>query len=120
MPFIGELELEFCDETTPSVTKEDLVRAVHRTPRDVRDWFLTLSRANEDYMDATMADDGIHFEVRCGENGKTVASASPIDEALLESLVLSFFEHDNLWREQCTWVEKPVKKGFSLGSFFKK
>jgi hypothetical protein len=120
MPFIGELELEFCDQTTPSVTKEILVSAVHRTPREVRDWFLTLRRANDEYMDATMADDGVHFEIRCSEGGKTVASASPIDEALLESLVLSFYEHDNLWRQQCTWVDRPVKKGFSLRDLFKR
>ena len=109
MPFIGELELEFCDETTPSCTKEDLVRAIHRQPRDARDWYLTLRRAN-DYMDATVAESGSGFEVRCRENGATVESSSPIDEALLESLLLSFFEHDHLWREQCTWVELPAKR----------
>ena len=120
MPFIGEITLEFCDEATPSVTKEDLVRAVRRQPRDVRDWFLTLTRSNDDYMDATMADDGTHFTLRCGENGKTVASASPIDEALLESLLVSFYEHDNLWRRQCTWAEQPAKKRFSLGDLFRR
>jgi hypothetical protein len=44
MAFIGELELEFCDETTSSCTKDDLVRAIHRQPRDARDWYLTVRR----------------------------------------------------------------------------
>jgi hypothetical protein len=118
MAFIGELELEFCDETTPSCTKDDLVRAVHRQPRDARDWYLTVRRSNEDYIDATIAEDGGGFEIRCRENGKTLASSGPVDEALLESLLVSFFEHDNLWREQCTWTEPPAKRG--LMDFFKK
>jgi hypothetical protein len=119
MPFIGELELEFCDETTPSVTREDLVRAVHRQPRDVRDWYLTLRRGKDDYMDATMADDGVHFELRCAEKGKTLASSGAIDEALLETLFVSFFEHDNLWRQQCAWAELPAKRRFGIGHLFK-
>jgi len=118
MPFVGELEMEFCDQVTSSVTKEDIVRAVHEQPRDARDWFLTLTRPNEDYMDATMSEDGTGFELRCGENGKTVSSASPVDEALLEALMLSFFEHDNLWRGQCKWVEQAPKRG--ILDFFRK
>ena len=119
MPFIGELELDFCDETTPSVTRETLVAAVHRRPRDTRDWYLTLSRANEEYMDATMADDGVHFTIRCREGEKTMASSGDIDEALLESLFVSFFEHDHLWRQECTWTELPSKRRFKIGDLFK-
>jgi len=117
MPFIGEIELEFCDVETKAATRDDVIQAVHTQPRDVRDWFLTLRRPDENYMDATMEDEKT-FSVRYSDHGQTYASAGAIDEVLLESLLLSFYDNDRAWKTLCAWNEIVKKKPFSLKNLF--
>ena len=112
MPFIGTLTLEFCDVDTEDASLDDVLAAARVTPRDVRDWFLTLSRPNEDYMDVTLNEDGT-FHVQYGEGGKHWIADSPVGQELLESLLASFYEHDNQWKQRCNW--KEPKKGGILG-----
>jgi hypothetical protein len=114
MPFIGELTMEFCDQATEGVSLEDLVAAARLTPRGP-DWFLTLSRPGEDFMDAVLDENGA-VTIQCSEAGTRWLSDGPIDEALLESLFVSFYEHDNLWKQRCAWKE-PKKRG--LLDFFR-
>ena len=115
MPFIGEITLEFCDVATQGASMEDVVRAARATPRNAELWFLTLTRPNEDFMDVTLNADGT-FHVQCGEGESRRLNDSPVDEALMESLLVSFYEHDNLWKQRCAWKE-PKKRG--LLDFFR-
>src|ERR1700693_5085390 len=101
-------ELEVCDEILPSATKEDLERAFERHPRN-EDWSASVTRPNDDYMDAYVLEDGT-LQVECEENGRTYVSASVVDEAILKSLLLSFLAPDDSWLRQCKWeVQSPAK-----------
>ena len=105
----AETALEFCDEAISSgATREDLKAVLGRKPR-TEDWFLTLTRSNDDFMDATLGDEGT-FAVQCRENGKAYRATSVVDEALLESLLVSFLERDDSWSRQCKWDLRPVGK----------
>ena len=111
MPFLGTLTLEYCDTATDDVGKDAVMEAARRTPRDLDDWFLTLTRPNEDYMDATMNADGT-FRVQYSEgqgSAEKVMIASPVDEELLVRLLDSYYENDGGWKTMCEWRE-PRKK----------
>jgi hypothetical protein len=119
MPFLAELTLEFCDVETRGVSREEVVRAAREKPRDPHDWFLTLTRGEEEYMDSTLEDETT-FSVRCKEDGKQYRTVAGIREELLEPLFLSFYEHDRAWKTLCAWEELPGKRAFSLGNLFSK
>ena len=122
MPFLAEVTLEYADVETKGVTREEIVRAARDTPRDTRDWYLTLRRGdddNEEFMDATMEDDST-FGVRVFEDGKKYKTGASIQEELLEPLFLSFYEHDRAWKTLCAWEELPEKRKFSLTDLFKR
>jgi len=112
MPFLGTLTLEYCDTTTGDVGKDAVLEAARRTPRDVDDWFLTLTRANEDYMDSTMNADGtfrVQYSEGLGKAEKVLIAASPVDEELLVKLLASYYENDGGWKTMCEW-KAPGKK----------
>ena len=94
--------LEICDDVVSSPTADDIERALQRQPRD-DDWAMTLSRPNDDYMDAYVLADG-SFQVECDANDRNLRSASVVDEATLKSLFLSFLAGDDFWSRQCNWV----------------
>jgi hypothetical protein len=122
MPFLAEIRMEFCDVETKGVSREEIVRAARQKPRDPHDWFLTLTRGdddNEEYMDSTMEDDST-FSVRVREDGKRYETAAGIGEELLEPLFVSFYEHDRAWKALCAWEEIPEKRKFSLTDLFKR
>jgi len=119
MPFLAEITMECCDVETKGVSREEIVRAAQQKPRDTRDWFLTLRRGEDEYMDATMEDDAT-FSLRCFEDGMKHQTAAPIGEELLEPLFLSFYEHDRAWKTLCAWQEMPQKARFSLKDLFKR
>ena len=122
MPFLAELTLDCCDVETKGVSREEVVRAARQKPRDVRDWYLTLRRGeddNEEYLDATMEDEST-FSLRCREDGKRFETAAVVGEALLEPLFVSFYEHDRAWKTLCAWEEIPEKRKFSLKGLFNK
>jgi hypothetical protein len=98
--------LEICDDFVESPTADDIERALQRQPRD-DDWAMTLSRENDDYMDAYVLDAG-SFQVLCSEGGRKLKSASGVDEAALKSLFLSFLAGDDSWSRQCQWVTPPA------------
>lgn len=110
MPFLGELTLEFCDQATPGASREDVERALAVTPRSPRDWFLTLTRANDEYVDVTLDDDGSFF-IQCEEDGKKWVCESPLTEELVATLVLAFYEHERDWRSRTAWRELKRKRG---------
>jgi uncharacterized protein DUF3592 len=100
--------LEYCDEEITAATQEDLARALARQPRG-EDWYLALTRANDDCMDATLNDDGT-FQVGCEENGKIYESSSVVDEPLLAALLTSFLARDDSWTRLCKWEQpSPVE-----------
>jgi hypothetical protein len=122
MPFLAEVTLEYGDVETKGVTREEIIRAAREKPRDTRDWYLTLRRAddpNEEFMDATMEDDST-FGVRVFEDGKKYRTGAAIREELLEPLFLSFYEHDRSWKTLCAWEEVAEKPKFSLMDLFKR
>jgi Protein of unknown function (DUF3592) len=103
------MELVWGDEPPiQAASAEDIVRAVERQPRG-EDFSLLLSADgdSDDFMDVLLADDGT-FEVECEEKGVYVRSVSTVDEALLKTLLLSFFNGDGQWRTSCKW-ETPVR-----------
>ncbi len=100
-----EATLEIGDEVVDAPTAEDIDRGLQRQPRD-DDWAMTLTRANDDYMDACVLAGGA-FQVVCAEGGRTLRSASAVDDATLKSLFLSFLAGDDSWSRQCTWVVPP-------------
>jgi len=107
--FAGELSLEFCDVETTAVSRDEIVKAARTTPRDPHDWFMTLRRDDDHWMDATM-DDDTPFGIRYGEGGKTY-EVSGLDAEKVEAAFVSFYENDGAWRTLCAWKEKP-KQGF--------
>lgn len=112
MPFLGTITLEFCDTATGDVGKDAVMEAARRTPRDLDNWFLTLTRANDDYMDATMNGDGsfrVQFSEGQGKAEKTLIAASPVDEELLARLLDSYYENDGGWKTMCEWKERKKK-----------
>ncbi len=119
MPFLAEITLDCCDVETQGASREEVVGAARRKPRDARDWYLTLTRGEEEFMDATMEDDST-FGVRCLEDGKKYQTATAIGEELLEPLLLSFYEHDRTWRALCAWEEMPDKRKLGLKGLFKR
>ena len=114
MPFLGTVTMEYCDTATDDVGKEAVMEAARRTPRDLDDWFLTLTRPNDDYMDATMNADGT-FRVQYSEGqgpAEKVMIASPVDEELLVKLLESYYENDGAWKTMCAWKERKKKSLF--------
>ena len=99
--------LEYCDEVvSEAATREDIERVLERRPRPPDDWYLTLTRPNDDYMDVSVKEDGT-FEIQCDAK-RLQRSASVIDEALLNSVLVSFLDGDDSWTRQCKWVDLPA------------
>ena len=121
MPFTGEVTLDFCDTETRAATREDVVRAARQTPLDLNDWYLTLRRGSgpdEEYMDATMEGEAA-FSLRCREDGKQYRTVGAVNEDVLQSLLVSFHEHDRVWKALCDWEEIPGKRGFGIKDLFR-
>lgn len=109
MRFAGELTLDFCETETKDASRDDVEHAARTTPRDANEWYMTLTRSDDEWMDATM-DGESSFGVRCGEAG-SVVECSGIDAEKLEAVFVSFYEGDHSWKTMCDW--KPKKgKGF--------
>ena len=107
MPFIGTITMEYCDTATEDVSLERVLEAA-RAGRLEGDWFLTLTRANEDFMDVTVNEDkSLHLV--CGEDDERLVCESA-DPAILERLLTSFYDHDKSWKALCAW-HPPKKKG---------
>ena len=118
MPFLGTITLEYCDTATEDASKEAVMEAARRTPRDVDDWFLTLTRSNEDYLDSTMNADGT-FRVQFSEGlgpAEKVMICDAVDEEVLVRLVESYYENDGGWKTMCAW--KQYKKKSFLQKLF--
>ena len=89
-------------------TPEDVARALEG-PRD-DDWFVTLTRDNEDYMDA-MIDQG-DLWIESTTDDEFVQAISHVDEAAAKALFQSFYEGGDGWRDLALWKEpagKPKK-----------
>ena len=63
-------------------------------PRD-DDWYLTLHRGEDDYMDV-MIDAG-ELWVECEENGRFLQARSYVDEAAVKDMLLAFREGGAGW-----------------------
>src|SRR6185312_636421 len=115
MHFLGTVTMEYCDTATDDVGKDAVLEAARRTPRDLDNWFLTLTRPNEDYMDATMNAGGT-FRVQFSEGrdkAEKVLIAEPrVDEELLVRLLDSDYENDGGWKTMCAWQERKKKSLF--------
>jgi len=110
--------MDFCEVETRDVSPEQIRAAARMQPRDSDDWYMTLTRGEDDFMDATIDLDG-KIGLRCSEGGRKFATSSGVGEETLESLMLSFYERDGRWRQLCKWDEAPEKRSFSLKGLFK-
>lgn len=101
--------LETAGNKNEAPTPEDVARALEG-PRD-DDWFVTLTRDNEDYMDA-MIDHG-DLWIECVTDDEFVQAISHIDEAAAKAIFQAFYEGGDGWRDLALWKEpaaKPKKK----------
>ena len=108
MPFIGELTLDFCDRSIASATRADVEAALAETPRNA-DWYLTLTRANEDFLDIVLEEDGSYF-VHWLEDGKEM-KADAVPQERIADMALAFFEHLPGWQSGIEWQEAKRKRG---------
>jgi len=100
--------LETGETKNEAPTPEDVARALEG-PRD-DDWFVTLTRDNEDSMDA-MIDSG-DLWIECSTDDEFVQAISHIDEAAAKAIFQSFYEGGDGWRDLALWKEpggKPKK-----------
>src|SRR5262249_4856894 len=103
-PAATTLDCSFEDEEEiRSPTPEDLERVLARQPRD-DDWFVTVTRPNDDCIDATILDGG-GYCVAVEENGRSHSTKNAIDDATLKALFLSFLAGDDSWSRLCQWEE---------------
>ena len=107
MPFIGVFTLEFCDTATEDVSLEQVLQAARTGPME-GDWFLTLTKANEDFIDFTVNEDKT-LHVVCDEDNERLICES-VDPALIEDMLTSFYDHTKGWKRMCAW-HPPRKKG---------
>lgn len=90
-----------------NATAEDIESAVDQRPRG-DDWELCLDSGADDYMEATLEEDGT-FWIGTEEKLVYVYSHTPADDALLKSILLSFLHGDGRWRDLAQWkVPDPV------------
>jgi hypothetical protein len=108
VPFIGELILDFCDRSTPSAMRADVEAALAETPRNT-DWYLTLTRANEEFLDVVLEEDGTYF-VHWLENDKEM-NATAVPPERIADMVLAFYEHLPGWQSGIEWQDAKRKRG---------
>jgi hypothetical protein len=110
--------LELCDETLPTPTSaEDFERAIDAKPHD-EDWYLTLTVANDDFMDVSIDAPGLPFHVTCWVGESKLEATSTVDAALLKELLASFLAGDERWRDMAKWATPP-KPASSAAAFGK-
>ena len=103
----GSAILELCDETLPTPTgAEDIARAVDAKPHG-EDWYLTLTLANEDFMDVSLDAADKPFHVSCWVGDARLEATSTVDAALLKELLASFLAGDERWRDMAKWATPP-------------
>lgn len=107
MPFLGTITMEYCDTATEDVSLDQVLEAA-RKPITGEDWFITLTRANDDFVDATVHEDGRLHLVCDSDNERLVCESA--DPAVLEGVLRSFYDHDKAWKGLCEW-RPPKKKG---------
>jgi hypothetical protein len=107
MQFLGTVRMESCDTTTEDASLEQVLEAAGTGPLD-EDWFLTLTRANEDFLDISVNDDGSLHVVCDSDDDRLICEAA--DPGLVKELARSFYAHDNAWKQLCEW-QPPKKKG---------
>jgi hypothetical protein len=117
MRFAGELTLDFCEIETKDASREDVERAARTEPRDEETWYMTLTRSEDEWMDATLHGPAI-FGVRCGEAGGSVLECTGLDARQLEAAFVSFYEGNHAWKTLCEWKPRREEKGSSLRKLF--
>jgi len=99
--------LDHAGQTIENPTDADIDRILAE-PRD-DDWFLSLYRGGDDFMEV-MIDAG-DLWVETEVEGRFLQARSQIDQAVVRSMLLSFRDGDNAWRDLALWKEPaPMKQ----------
>jgi len=86
-------------------TAADIGQAVDG-PRG-EDWYITMHRGGDDYMDVTEYPEG--FSIHGEDGGKSFESLSHVDPEALKSMLTAFAEGRPEWRDLAAWGEPTVK-----------
>jgi hypothetical protein len=99
-------------------TEESIPVAIAHAAADKDNSWLMLSDGDEDFIEATAEDDGT-FEIEVAVGDYQALSTSTVDNALLQSILVSFLRGDDQWRSLCRW-ELPVAKpkGAAPGNWY--
>jgi len=95
--------LEHAGRTIDNPTDADIAEAIEG-PRDA-DWFLSLSRGEDDFMEV-MVDAG-ELWVETEVEGRYLQARSHVDEAAVKTMLSAFRDGAETWRDLAAWREPP-------------
>lgn len=95
--------LEVAGRTTEDPNDQDIAAAL-AAPRDA-DFFLTLHRGEEDYMDVMVEDGSLWVE--CNEGGTFLRARSFVDEEAAQAMLVAFRDGKPGWRDLAAWGDPP-------------
>jgi hypothetical protein len=101
--------LEHAGETIDDPSDADIARILAE-PRDA-DWFLALNRG-DDSMEVMLDAGDLWVEVMEGE--RFVQARSRLDETVVKSMLASFRDGTDAWRDMALWKEPPPRKKDTL------
>ena len=97
------LEANGAEKVDP--TPEEIAAAI-AGPRD-DDWFVSLWRGEDDYMDAMLDRGDLWVETEVG--GRFLQARSHLDEETVKAMFLAFRDGDERWRDLAEWKEPPPR-----------
>ena len=100
-PDAPEISLDVNGVEKANPTDEDLFRALDG-PRD-EDWYVTLWRGGDDYIEA-MLDRG-DLWIECEVGGELLQARSHVDDAAVRSMFTAFRDGTEAWRDLAEWKE---------------
>ena len=101
----SEIKLDACGVEKASPSDDDIAHALEG-PRD-DDWYVTLWRGDDDYMEVMLSDGALWVE--CEEGERYVRAESFVDDAAVKSMLLAFRDGSSAWRDLASWKEPPPK-----------
>lgn len=102
--------LEHGGNTIENPTDADIDRAIAGLRDD--DWYLALHRGGDDCMEAMIDAGDLWVEVTEGD--RFAQARSRLDEGVVRSMLLSFRDGNEGWRDMALWKEPPPRKKDTL------
>ena len=104
--------LEHAGRKVENPSDEDIARAIDG-PRD-DDWMVSLYRGEDDFMEAMLDAGELWVEVEA--EGRFLQARSHLDEAVVKSMLASFRDGTEHWRDLALWKEPPAREPQTLSS----